>query len=246
MKICQIGPTVFFALILLGCQGCSSRPPNVPPSALHVENTFIVCSADSPSIGNHCTIYGQDTGEILADGLFVTVGTHTSVDKGELHYATVGHGMIYLTDGRVLVHVRPAGRDPSRKKMITRLEALAMNGSSQAIDCNQGGTDAGNGLADCARRSLAGGRAFYGIYYKQGDESFEFEGIAANEAGEAYEVHYGSAWVGERDNLPKGSTLLDNGHTLVIPCPKPVTLYGNDEVYGYFGGGLTCRFLPRE
>lgn len=205
-----------------------------------------MCSADSPSWGNQCTVYGEDFGEILAEGLFVTMGTHTSVDKAELQYATVGHGMIYLQDGRVLVHVSPTERDPSHKKIVARLEALAMKGSSQAIDCNQGSTDADKGLADCARRSLAGGKAFYLTQYTRRDESFEFEGIAANEAGDAYEVQYESAWVGARNDLPKNSILLDDDHTLITPCPKPVSLYGTYVGFGDSESYLTCLVLVKE
>jgi hypothetical protein len=240
MKICQIGPAVFFALILLGCQGCSSRPPNVPSSALHVENTFIVCSADSPSRGNHCTIYGQDAGEILADGLFLTTRTHISVDKGELQYATVGHGMIYLQDGRVLVHVVPSERDPSYKKITENLEALAMQGSSQAIDCNKVSSRRAEDVAECARKSLKERQAFYFNYYWQGDESFALIGIAANEEGTAYEVEYESAWVGERNNLAKNWQVLDDGHILIIPCLTPLNLYRT------YGNWLTCRPKVRE
>src|SRR6266481_4655885 len=83
-------------VVLLNCAGCKSRPPHVPPTSVRVDKTFVECSAETSSKGNHCTIYQEATGEILADGLFWTTGTHAAVDKSELQYATVGHGMIFL------------------------------------------------------------------------------------------------------------------------------------------------------
>jgi hypothetical protein len=168
------------------------------------------------------------------------MGTHLAVDKSELQYAAVGNGMIYLQDARVLLHVMPSERDPSHKKIIERLEALAMQGSSQAIDCNRDMARKAEDASDCARNSLKEGRAFYLSSYKQGSESFEFRGIAANEAGDAYEVEYESAWVGERNNLPKDWRLLDDGHTLIMPCAKPVIYYKMGSNWP------SCRIILKE
>jgi len=235
-----IGCTACLATALLGCERFNPRPFDVPSSAVRVDKTFIDCSTESQSRGNHCTVYREDSGEILADGLFQTMTAHVAVDKSELQYAAFGHGMIYLQNGRVLEHVAPFGRDPSRKKITERLETLAMKGSSKAIDCNAAGAARkAEDSSACARRSFADGKAFYFNYYQQGRDSFEFNGIAANEAGDAYEVEYESAWVGGRENLAKGWQLLDNSHTLIIPCPKPVTFYRE-------GDWLTCRLKLME
>jgi hypothetical protein len=194
-----------------------------------------MCSVDSTSSGNQCTLYEKDSGEILADGLFQTIMTHVSVDKSELQYAAVGHGMIYLQDGKVLEHVSPSERDPSRRKVIGKLEGLAMRGSSQAIDCSRAAAKTPEKSVACAKKSLAEGRAFFLTFYDQGIDSFELVSLAANEAGEAYEVHYKSAWVGERTDIAKNWKVFDDGHTVVIPCPKPVTLFG-----------LSCMPVLRE
>ena len=217
---------------LPGCKAFDSRPSAVPPSAILVENNFVDCSADSPSTGNHCSIYRKDSGELLADGLFRTTLTHDSVDKSELRYAAVGYGMIYLQDGRVLTHVRPSERDPSREKTLRRLETLATNRSSSAVDCNREIAATGENVDDCARRSLARHRAFYAVLYSEGDGSFEFSGVAANEVGEAYNVDYESAWVGPRPNSVAGSEVFDDGHTEVSRCPNPVTVNEYPEMFG--------------
>jgi hypothetical protein len=240
VSIRLIGFTACLATALLGCERFNPRPSDVPSSAVRVDKTFIDCSAESESRGNRCTVYREDSGEILADGLFLTMTTHVTVDKSELQYAAFGHGMIYLQNGRVLEHVAPSKGDPSLKKITERLEALAMKGSSKAIDCNAAGAvRKAEDCSACARRSFADGKAFYFSYYEQGRDSFEFKGIAANEAGDAYEVEYESAWVGERENLAKTWQLLDDNHTLIMPCPKPVTLYRE-------GDWLTCRLKLME
>jgi len=63
------------------------RPASVPTSAVWVDNTFVDCSVDTQARANRCTVYKDDTGEILADGLFVLNTTYEGVDKSQLHYA---------------------------------------------------------------------------------------------------------------------------------------------------------------
>ena len=45
-----------------GCKGTHPRPANPPSSAVWVDNTFIDCSVESPSKGDRCTVYKDDSG----------------------------------------------------------------------------------------------------------------------------------------------------------------------------------------
>src|SRR6516164_2928008 len=103
----RVGPLRFLALWLLVClQGCQRlhlRPENVPSAAVWVDNTFVDCSVEAQSRANRCTVYRDDSGEILADGLFRLSTVYAPAEKSELRYAAFGNGMIYLQDARVLV-----------------------------------------------------------------------------------------------------------------------------------------------
>jgi hypothetical protein len=171
------------SIFLLGCMESRPRPANVPSSATWVDNTFIDCSVESPSKGDRCTVYKDDSGRVLADGLFVSKTFHEGVGKPELQFAAFAHGMIYLQDARILVHVAPSERDPSHRTVIERLEALAMKGSSTATDCSKVGAGKADATSACALKAFAEHRAFYFCYYRQGSEAFDFKGIAADEGG---------------------------------------------------------------
>jgi hypothetical protein len=172
--------------------------------------------------------------------------THVSVENAGLQYAAVGHGMIYLQDGRVLVHIRPSERDPSRRTIVRRLESLATTGASQAVDCNREAAGKGETDADCARRLLAGHKAFYAVRYDETPEMFEFSGVAANEAGEAYEVKYESSWVGEREKVAYDSAIFDEGHTVVTRCPNPLSIHEYGGLFSGRGITLSCRAFELE
>jgi len=225
MRACWSTLTFLFLIIgLLSCKGAHPRPASVPSSAVWVDNAFIDCSVESPSKGNHCTVYEDDSGKVLADGLFVLKNYHEEIGKPELQYAAFAHGMIYLQDARVLVHVAPLGKDPSRKRVIERLETLAMKGSSGATDCSKAGEGKPDAASACALGALAKHQAFYVFYYKQHSEDFEYSGIAANEAGNAYYVVYNSTEVISPSELAKEFQTPFDSHTFVAECPAPVHL----------------------
>jgi hypothetical protein len=136
MSVGRLGLTsACLSVFLSGCMEPHPRPANVPSSATWVDNTFIDCSVESPSKGDRCTVYKDDSGRVLADGLFVLKAFHEGVDKPELRFAAFAHGMIYLQDARILVHVAPLERDPSRRTVIERLEALALYPNSPVPRC---------------------------------------------------------------------------------------------------------------
>jgi hypothetical protein len=63
------------AMFLTGCRGIR-RPTNLPSSAVWAHHIFIDCSADTQDDANRRTVYKEDTGEILADGLFTLTPLH--------------------------------------------------------------------------------------------------------------------------------------------------------------------------
>ena len=93
---------------------------------------------DAQSRENRCTVYGDRSGEVWADGLFALRNLNFGVSASELKFAAYGRGTIYLEDAKMLVHVAPGKRDPSRLRITRTLETLAMKGSSGAIDCGRG------------------------------------------------------------------------------------------------------------
>jgi hypothetical protein len=240
----RISGTAFILAALFacasGCKGTHPRPANVPSSAVWVDNAFIDCSVESPSKGDRCTVYKDDSGRVLADGLFVLKTTHEGVDKPGLQFAAFAHGMIYLQDARILVHIAPSARDPSHRTVIERLEALAMKGSSTATDCSKVGAGKADAISSCALKAFTEHRAFYFCYYRQGSEAFDFKGIAADEAGNAYYVDYNSTEVVSPGQLMKELQTPFDSHTFVVRCPAPVDLYEGD------GGWLSCTRWSME
>jgi hypothetical protein len=226
----RFGPTRFIAACLLlhvsGCKETHLRPSTVPSTATWVDHAFIDCSVETKSRANRCTVYGDNSGEILADGLFLLDKQLAEAETSELRYAAFGNGMIYLQDARVLVQWVASERDPSTRIVKGRLKALAGIGAAEAIDCNATRT---NGTADdgvrCGMRAFAARKPFYLRYYQQRYDSFGFTGLAGDEDGNAYEVDYNSRPLTEPPLLPKDAQLLDDNHTVVVPCRhKPITL----------------------
>jgi hypothetical protein len=233
MKIFHVKPITLYLLVCLsGCNSFHFRPKGVPHSAVWVDGTFIECSVETRAKADHCTVYKDDTGEILADGLFLLNTSLAAADKSELRYAAFGNGSIYLSDARKLIPWVPSERDPTRRIINERLRAIAARGGTEVIECHDADAKPG-AAADCALRALADGKPFYAKYYWQGIDSFGFTGIAGDSAGNVYELDYDSVgWISL--NLPKEAQLLDGNHTFVMPCPKPI-------YFAKFGvGNLTC------
>ena len=224
-------------ICLSGCNSFHFHPNNVPHAAVWVDGTFIECSVETPAKADRCTVYKDDTGEILADGLFLLNTSHAAADKSELKYAAFGSGIIYLSDARKLVLWVPSERDPTHRIINERLRAIACSGGKQVTDCHDADGKTG-AVADCALRAFADGKPFYAMYYFQGIDSFGFTGLAGNDDGNVYEVDYHSmGWIGL--DLPKEAQLLDGKHTFVMPCLKPIYLVKTEA------GKLACsRPIP--
>jgi hypothetical protein len=189
-----------------------------------VDNTFIDCSVETQSKANHCTVYKGSTGEILADGLFLLNTSMSAASLSELRYAAFGHGVIYLEDARTLRPWRPSESDPANRITTDRLKALAGNVPTQPIDCGPATTDeTPHTASDCALKAFAESKPFYLRHYRQGLDSITFNGFAGDAKGNVYEVDYDSTgWM--NTGLPKDVQVLDDNHTIVIPCSKPAPL----------------------
>jgi hypothetical protein len=163
MRVLRSKLTCLFLIVCLsGCKRMHFRPASVPTSAVWVDNTFVDCSVDSQARANRCTVYKDDTGEILADGLFVLNTTYAGVDKSQLHYAAYGEEGIYLADLKILELQIPSQRDPSHRVIDERLKSLASKGGKEPLDCNKARTTGkADAAADCAFGAIADKRPFY-------------------------------------------------------------------------------------
>jgi hypothetical protein len=236
MNVC-CSKFIFLCLFicLSGCKWIHSRPPGVPPTAVWVDSVFVDCSVEAQSKANWCTVYKDDTGEIVADGLFVLNSSHLAAEKSELHYATFGEQGIYLEDTRILLQRAASQRDPSNHIIDNRLRTLASGNGVEALDCRKAGasgkTDA---VAECALKAFADRRPFYVSYYLQFPDSFGYEGYAGDADGHLYGVEYKSGRVHFTGAVPKAGQLFDDNHSFVMPCPKPTILYKAEN------GNVTC------
>ena len=226
---------VSLLVCLWGCKWMHARPASVPPSAVWVDNTFVDCSVETQSKANRCTVYKAETGEILADGLFVLNTSRTAAEKSELHYAAYGERGIYLEDSRILLQRSASERDPSNHIIDDRLKILASKGEAEPIHCRDASLEGqADSAAECALRAFAGRKPFYVRYYLQNPDSFRYEGFAGDAHGIVSGVEYSSGRIVVPGGLGKEWELLDGDHTLVIPCPKPITLTKAEN------GSITC------
>src|ERR1700747_1561905 len=130
--------------ILLGCfplfalAGCfgHSRPNGVPASATWADHVFIQCSPEVQSEADRCTVYRDDSGEILADGLFVISKSGGAASPENLHYAAFGIEGIYLANAQILSQKTPSPGDPSLRILVRRLTELASKRGGNPINCN--------------------------------------------------------------------------------------------------------------
>lgn len=213
-------PCLFACLV--GCNGFHVRPENVPRSTIWVDHTFIECTVEAKSKANRCTVYKDDSGEVLAEGLFRLAKYQAAAQPPELRYQAFGDGVIYLQDARVLVQWTASERDPSRGIVSGRLKTLA---GTQAIDCSSVRTpEQTDDSAECAVRAFTAHNAFYVSHYDQYAEWFDLTGVAGDSAGNVYELRYFPGRSSITGPPGKAEQWFDNKHTWVVPCPKPVTL----------------------
>ena len=226
---------VVLLMHLGGCWIGPHRPPNVPTSATWVDHTFIDCSVETQSKANRCTVYKDDTGEILANGLFVLNTSKSAAESSELRYAAFGGRIIYLESARTLVPWWPSERDPTNRIMIERLRSLAGRGGKQATECRNTAHGARRILkTECALEAFKEKKPFYVRFANQGvDYEVWSNGFAGDADGNVWELDFDSKGLSQ-SSLPKAAELHDDNRIVVIPCPKPIALTLNVL------GALTC------
>jgi hypothetical protein len=195
----------------------------VPASAAWIEGTYIDCSLATQSDTNFCTVYQDETGEILADAVFVLNATRRAAALSDLSYLGFSHHrIIYLTNGLELVPrsaLEATERDPTNRVIRERLTNFIGPEKTRVIDCGK----TADAASQCALKALAERRPFYVRYYRAREDSIRFQGFAGDADGNVQEVDYDDeGW--ESVPLPPEAQLLDGGLTVVLPCPKPIRL----------------------
>jgi hypothetical protein len=221
------------AVSLLGCDAMHPRPSNVPSTAVWVDHAFIDCSTGTPSHANRCTVYKDDTGEILADGLFILNLSHFAAAKCDLRYIAFGKRRIYLENATWLVEEAPTDRDPSYRIVDEELKKLASSGGPETpINCNRSDSlSTVNAMGECAMKAFIESHPFFVRYYQPMSHSFSYRAFAANDSRHIYFVEWYS------DEFPFGERAgsgFDGAHGLVNSCPIPVRLVKTTN------GELTC------
>jgi hypothetical protein len=99
---------------LLGC-GYRKVPPDRPRGVPVLAGwaggpdggSFILCAVDAEKDVNNCTVYNEDTGQIMDRGAFKLGNENRAARAEELKYAWADWGgMIGLTDQRVLKRIQ--------------------------------------------------------------------------------------------------------------------------------------------
>jgi hypothetical protein len=219
-----IGTLLFLALA--GCGRFRFRPAGVPSSAEWVAHTFIDCAIDTSAKSNFCTVYKDDTGEILAEGSFILNNTHGPAAPSQRQYAGFSDRGISLQDTHFLFQISASPRDPSHRVMAERLRAFASRDGYAPIDCGAPNTSEPPGR--CAQKAFAAEKPFYVRWYFPGDLHFSYAGIAMDHEGVVRDAFYsqaGTIWLGV-----KPEDLFDGGRIAASVCPAPVIL--TEDVYG--------------
>jgi len=230
----------FSLFFLYACGKYHHRPGGVPSSAAWVDGAFIDCSVDTEAKANRCTVYKDDSGEILADGLFILNSTGKAADQAALDYAAFGKRTIYLANTGILLPFVASERDPTNRFMHEALVKFAAPNPRGAIDCGRSPlTPIGKEVAACGIQAFAERKVFYLRYDRSHSDRSQSYGVASDGNGSVAEVIYDS------DSLlkiafPKRSQFLGDGHVAVTSCPKPVVLAKNEI------GELVCALRPVE
>ncbi len=102
---------------------------------------------------------------------------------------------------------------------------------SSAIDCGHVGLHENPEKSKrCAQDAVKSIHPFFVAYDDMGIDSLIMYGLASDGHGRAWRVTYDSAGWNTYD-LPKGSTLTDKNHTLIIPCSAPVKFVTSEHGY---------------
>jgi hypothetical protein len=169
-------------------------------------------------------VYKDDSGEILADGLFVLNSTGRAAEATALDYAAFGERRIYLANAGILVPFIASERDPTKRLIHDALVKFAGPNAEKAIDCGKSPTTPiADGVAACGVQAFAEGKAFYLRYEFSLSDRSQSYGLASDGRGDVVQVIYNSEGL-LKLAFPKRSQFFGDGHVAVTPCPKPVAL----------------------
>ncbi len=96
------------------------RPKDVPERAVWAGGikggNFFLCDANAESAVNHCTIYADYTGIVVADANFRIMGENRAASSDELNYQSFNGQVIHLKNGKYLVPEKPIIMDIPESK----------------------------------------------------------------------------------------------------------------------------------
>lgn len=226
------------SLLCCGCREIHFRPWNVPFSAARVDGAYIECHVEKAQNEDRCTVYKENTGEILADGFWGSGYPPIGVKDSDLRYTAYKHdtlgAYIFLKDARVLSLKEASERDPTNRLIHDRLESLASSGRQSPLDCGETAiNNPDSRISECTQTAFDAGKTFFVRYFLPGVIRVYSYGLADDGDGNVYEVIYDSRGLLTFD-LGKNENIYDNNHIRVTTCLKPVTLAKTAE------GMLAC------
>jgi len=128
-------------------QAFSRIPANNAPNAIYLTPVL--------------PFFGDKTGAILADGLFV-LESKGPATPAELRYAALRDRTIFLVDARTLSLLLASDRDPSNRRIIDSLKSISSGGGGQPVDCGKTPTNNPDEKAgECAVQAFESRRPFY-------------------------------------------------------------------------------------
>jgi hypothetical protein len=240
-RISTASTLLALCLIFPGCQKLHPRPGTVPSSAVWVGGSFIDCRVDDAADKNRCTVYKDNSGEILADGFFVVGYPPRAAKKSELRYA--GYRTHYLdryivlADTQMLSLEEASAGDPTNRLINDRLKTLASSGRGPATNCGRTNINRPDDeVSNCARSAFENGKPFYVRYSSPGEIPYSSYGLAGDGEGSVFDVVYDMRGLLNL-GLGKSAQAFDDNHIRVTTCLKPVVL-------GKMGEGILVCIQP--
>jgi hypothetical protein len=219
---------VLFAL-MAGCSKFHHRPSGVTGSAVWVDGVFIDCEVEASMKADRCTVFGDKTGAILADGLFVLDSSKGPASRAELRYAAFRDRTIFLVDARTLSLLLASERDPTNRRIMDSLKRISSAAHGQPVDCGKTPTNNPDEKAgECAVHAFESRRPFYVRYYVPGTIYDYSYGLAGDSNGNVFEVAYNGKGINKL-GLSKKTQLSEDGQLAVMPCPKPTSVIKTGE-----------------
>lgn len=135
-----------------------------------------------------------------------------------------------------LMGVMPLSLAAQDDPLVVLVQRLQTTAGSSARDCGRVTRQDNSKEADrCVRKAVSSGKAFYVRYDLPSTDSYAGAGLAGNSDGDVFVVEFDTTGFMPRAQKAD-EQLLDDGHSIVKRCPKPVRF----RVPFSPGKGLTC------